>query len=64
MNTGTFPQLRMPRLQGQVSKVGTEIAGKPNGADGTRAGNVGLWDSYLPADCVSTMVKMGWDKTT
>ena len=65
MNTGTFPQPQMPRLQGRVSNVGTEIAGKPSIADCTRAvGNVSLWDSYLPADCVSTMVRMGWDKTT
>jgi hypothetical protein len=65
MNTGIFPQPRMPRLQGHVSNAGAEIAGKPGTADSPRAvGNVQLWDSYLPADCVSTMVRMGWDKTT
>jgi hypothetical protein len=21
------------------------------------------WRSYLPADCVNTMIQMGWDKT-
>jgi hypothetical protein len=65
MNTGTFPRPRMSRAQGGVSTVGTKIAGNQNIADCTRAvGNVLLWDSYLPADCVSAMVRMGWDKTT
>ena len=28
------------------------------------AKNILEWNSYLPADCVRTMVKMGWDYTT
>jgi hypothetical protein len=27
-------------------------------------GNIRLWRSYLPEDCVNTMIKMGWDQTT
>jgi hypothetical protein len=23
--------------------------------------NIALWKSYLPADCVETMIAMGWD---
>jgi hypothetical protein len=26
--------------------------------------NVPLWRSYLPPDCVNTMIKMGWDRST
>jgi hypothetical protein len=26
--------------------------------------NVRLWKSYLPADCVYTMIAMGWDLST
>jgi hypothetical protein len=27
-------------------------------------GNVLLWRTYLPEDCVNTMIRMGWDRTT
>lgn len=26
--------------------------------------NILEWNTYLPADCVRTMVRMGWDYTT
>ena len=26
--------------------------------------NILRWNSYLPTDCVRTMVRMGWDYTT
>ena len=26
--------------------------------------NISAWRSYLPAECVDTMIAMGWDKTT
>lgn len=26
--------------------------------------NISQWSSYLPADCVSTMISMGWDVST
>ncbi len=26
--------------------------------------NVAAWRSYLPSDCVNTMIEMGWDRTT
>ena len=28
------------------------------------AKNIARWNSYLPAGCVRTMVRMGWDYTT
>jgi hypothetical protein len=33
-------------------------------ADAERsAENILLWRSYLPQDCVDTMIAMGWDRT-
>jgi hypothetical protein len=26
--------------------------------------NIDEWSSYLPADCVNTMISMGWDVST
>ena len=26
--------------------------------------NVQAWRSYLPSDCVNTMIEMGWDRST
>ena len=26
--------------------------------------NIRLWRTYLPEDCVNTMIKMGWEQTT
>jgi hypothetical protein len=28
------------------------------------AKNVLIWQSYLPRDCVESMVNMGWDRST
>ena len=28
------------------------------------AQNIGLWKSYLPNDCVKSMIDMGWDHST
>jgi hypothetical protein len=28
------------------------------------AKNILLWESYLPSDCVKTMIYMGWDRST
>jgi hypothetical protein len=34
-------------------------------ADAKRSvNNILQWNSYLPANCVRTMVRMGWDYTT
>jgi len=36
-----------------------------NGADVVRSEeNILQWVSYLPEDCVRTMIEMGWDITT
>jgi hypothetical protein len=26
--------------------------------------NIGAWREFLPDDCVTAMIKMGWDRTT
>ena len=37
----------------------------PRAADARRSvKNILDWNSYLPVDCVRTMVKMGWDYKT
>jgi len=28
------------------------------------AKNIATWSSYLPADCIGTMISLGWDRTT
>jgi hypothetical protein len=28
------------------------------------AKNISLWKSYLPRDCVESMISMGWDHST
>lgn len=36
-----------------------------NDADVARSeNNVLQWMAYLPADCITTMIQMGWDVTT
>ncbi len=37
-------------------------AHEPYAARSTR--NIQYWRSFLPEDCVITMIKMGWDRTT
>jgi hypothetical protein len=46
------------------SDVASLIGPQPN-ADVTRSeNNVLQWMSYLPEDCVKTMIQMGWDDST
>jgi hypothetical protein len=40
----------------------TQVNGNISAADAARsAENIRIWRSYLPKDCVDTMIKMGWD---
>jgi hypothetical protein len=39
-----------------IATVATEAA--------RRTKNILVWDSYLPHDCVKSMVKMGWHRST
>jgi hypothetical protein len=48
-----------------VSDSTTENHEREGEADGGRAAqNISLWASYLPPDCVKSMIAMGWDRTT
>jgi hypothetical protein len=41
-----------------------EEAAEADGGRARSARNIALWSSYLPADCVKTMIDMGWDRST
>jgi hypothetical protein len=44
-----------------ISGIETQVTDR----DAARsARNISLWMSYLPKDCVKTMIRMGWDQTT
>jgi hypothetical protein len=45
------------------SNASTEITERPADIERSER-NIRLWKSYLPPDCVNTMIRMGWDKTT
>jgi hypothetical protein len=52
-------------LQSEPSDAAAPIEVPVNGAAAARsADNILQWTAYLPADCVKTMIAMGWDVTT
>ena len=55
-----------PPLHRDVSSFNEALLLVPlRAADARRsARNISLWNSYLPTECVRTMVRMGWDYTT
>jgi hypothetical protein len=62
MNTGTYPR---PGIFTRSANSKAELVGQSATLAGVRAaGNIELWQSYLPENCVDTMIKMGWDQTT
>jgi hypothetical protein len=44
--------------------VAWEEAPENDGGRTRSAQNIAQWISYLPPDCVKTMIDMGWDRTT
>jgi hypothetical protein len=49
----------------EPSGAAASIDVQANEADAARSGrNVLQWMSYLPADCIRTMIAMGWDVPT
>ncbi len=52
--------LHVPVADTWAPRVGR--AHEPYAARSTR--NILYWRSFLPEDCVITMIKMGWDRTT
>jgi hypothetical protein len=52
-------------LQPEPSGATAPVEVRVNGADAARSEeNILQWMSYLPTDCVNTMIEMGWDVTT
>jgi hypothetical protein len=41
-----------------------ELSDAVSTLDVRSANNIIQWRSYLPEDCVKTMIQMGWDSTT
>jgi hypothetical protein len=67
MNFDTSPRVpifAVPHVL--LSDYATENATRKIRVDSSvrSAGNIKLWNSYLPYDCVDTMIKLGWDRTT
>ena len=50
-----------PEAQVINEEIG-EVSSRPDTARSVN--NIKLWRSYLPTDCVNTMVNMGWDHST
>jgi hypothetical protein len=49
----------------ESSEASTPVEVQVSNADAARSkDNILQWMAYLPEDCVSTMIVMGWDLTT
>jgi hypothetical protein len=55
-------------LQGNLDPDGDTDVEDPadplSAAVGNPAKTIALWRTYLPEDCVATMIKMGWHRST
>jgi hypothetical protein len=59
------PQLVFAELFGEPSDVAAPVEAWVDDADVARSEeNILQWMSYLPGDCIRTMIAMGWDVTT
>ena len=66
METDTrMPQQAFVELPADPSGAATPADVPLNDADAARSEeNILQWMSYLPEDCIRTMIEMGWDVTT
>jgi hypothetical protein len=65
MNTGAFHDFSIfTPFHVNLPNASTEIAEWTIGVSLRSQGNIKVWRSYLPRDCVNTMVKQGWDRST
>ena len=66
MNPDTLVQQQgSVESQTEPSDVTAPVERRVNDADAARSEeNILLWMSYLPEDCVRTMIEMGWDVST
>jgi hypothetical protein len=53
------------QVPGEPSEAVTPLDVPVDERDAARSKeNIAQWTAYLPEDCVSTMIQMGWDVTT
>jgi hypothetical protein len=66
MDTYTLVPLRVfEELFAEPTDAAAQIEAQANDADVARSEeNILQWMSYLPEDCIRTMIQMGWDVTT
>jgi hypothetical protein len=58
-------QQDIDELPEEPTEAAATIEGRVNQDDAARSEqNILQWMSYLPEDCVKTMIEMGWDITT
>jgi hypothetical protein len=64
MNESTRAQELLPPVARELRHEKKLIHVPLRAADAKRSvQNILRWNSYLPGDCVRTMVRMGWDYT-
>ena len=64
METNTLVQ-NFVELLGEPSEAAAPVEVRVNEDDTARSEeNILQWMSYLPEDCIRTMIEMGWDITT
>ena len=64
METSTLVQ-HFVELLGEPSEAAAPVEVHVNEDDVARSEeNILQWMSYLPEDCIRTMIEMGWDVTT
>jgi len=60
-SNGTAPAAAARKLVQEASEPTTPEDGQISEADAARAAeNIRVWRTYLPQDCVDTMIEMGW----
>jgi hypothetical protein len=66
MNPDTLVQQQdFVEVPGESREVATPVELWVNADDAARSEeNILQWMSYLPEDCIRTMIEMGWDVTT
>jgi hypothetical protein len=66
METYTMvPQQVFVEFFGKLSYAASPVEARVNDADAARSEeNILQWMSYLPEDCIRTMINLGWDVST
>ena len=64
MDTSTFVK-NFLEVPGEPTDAAAPIEVRADSADAARSEeNILQWMSYLPEDCIRSMIAMGWDVTT